>query len=73
MRCNSISNFWYKDGYRYVVADINADTAPSPFPTDGADIEGLSEKDKLAQGTTIYVIATATLYMAKSDGTFVEQ
>lgn len=73
MRCNSISNYWYKNGFRYVVADINADTVPSPFPTDGTDIEGLSANDKLAQGTIIYVISSATLYMAKMDGTFVEQ
>ena len=73
MRCNGESNHWFKDGYRYVVADIVADTTPSPFPTDGTNIDGLSATDKLAIGTTIYVVQTGTLYMAKSDGTFVEQ
>jgi hypothetical protein len=73
MRCNEVSNFWYLNGFRYVVADIYADTTPSTFPTDGSTIDGLGETDKLAIGTTIYVISTGTLYMAKSDGTFVEQ
>lgn len=73
MRCNRVEKYWFENGYRYVVADIYADTLPSTFPTDGTDIEELSPNDKLAQGTTIYVIATGALYMAQSDGTFVEQ
>ena len=73
MRCNGVNNFWYDNGNKYVVADIYADTVPSTFPTDGTNIDGLSSSDKLGQGTTIYVVSTGALYMAKSDGTFVEQ
>lgn len=74
MRCNDQKHYWYKNGYRYVVADITSGDLPATFPTDGTDIEGLSENDILAMGTTIYVVQSATVYMAKDDeGTFVEQ
>ena len=73
MRCKNVDKYWFENGYRYVVAEIYADTTPDPFPTDGTDIDELSANDKLAQGTIIYVISTGTVYMAQSDGTFVEQ
>jgi len=74
MRCNGVSDSWYKDGHRYVVADITSGDVPDVFPADGTNIERLSENDKLAMGTTIYVVDTATVYMAKDDeGTFKEQ
>ncbi len=73
MRCNGVSNYWYKNGKRYVVADIISGDLPSTFPVDGSDIEFLDENDKLAMGTTIYVVDSGKVYMAKSDGSFVEQ
>ena len=74
LRCNGVTDSWYKDGYRYVVADIVAGDTPEKFPADGTDIDRLSATDKLAMGTTIYVVDTATKYMAKDDkGTFKAQ
>ena len=74
MRCNGVSNFWYKEGKRYVVADITTGETPSPFPATGENIEFLNDDDVLAMGTSIYVVQGAKVYMAKDDnGTFVEQ
>jgi hypothetical protein len=74
MRCNGVNNYWYSGGHRYVVADITAGDVPGSFPVDGTDVDGLSSNDKLAMGTTIYVVQSATVYMAKDDeGTFVAQ
>lgn len=74
MRCNSISSFWHSNGKKYVVADITSGDVPGTFPVDGTNIENLSADDKLAMGTTIYVVQNATVYMAKDDnGTFVAQ
>lgn len=57
-----------------MVADITAGDVPGSFPVDGTDVDGLSSNDKLAMGTTIYVVQSATVYMAKDDeGTFVAQ
>ena len=74
MRCNGVSNYWYSEGKRYVVADITSGDEPSPFPATGEDVEFLNNDDTLAMGTTIYVVDGAKVYMAKDDnGTFVEQ
>lgn len=57
-----------------MVADITAGDVPGSFPVDGTNVDGLSSNDKLAMGTTIYVVQSATVYMAKDDeGTFVAQ
>ena len=74
LRCNKVNNFWYSEGKRYVVADVITGDTPESFPADGTDIENLSENDILAMGTTIRVVQSAKVYMAKDDsGTFVEQ
>jgi len=74
MRCNGVSNFWYKDGVKYAVADITSGEVPSPFPTTGENIEFLEDDTRLAMGSTVYVVQGAKVYMAKDDnGTFVEQ
>lgn len=74
MRCNGVSNYWYKEGKRYVVADIISGDTPSPFPATGENIDLLNDDDILAMGSSIYVVQGAKVYMAKDDnGTFVEQ
>ena len=74
MRCNRAANYWYKEGKRYVVADIISGDTPSPFPATGKNIEFLNDDDILAMGTSIRVVQGAKVYMAKDDnGTFVEQ
>lgn len=73
MRCEKENSSWYEDGYKYSIADIYADTTPSTMPTDGANIDGMSDDTRLAIGSTIYVIGTGALYMMKSDGAWVQQ
>ena len=74
MRCNGVSNYWYKEGVKYAVADITSGEVPSPFPSTGENIEFLEDDTVLAMGTTIHVVQSAKVYMAKDDeGTFVEQ
>lgn len=62
-----------KDGNRYVVADLMSDNVPLEFPVDGENIEGLTKKDLIDKGTTMYVVENATLYMRNSDGNWKEQ
>ena len=57
-----------ENGQRVVRADISSDTPPSPFPTDGSEIEGLSSDDVLDKGSTVYVVADGSLYMMDSTG-----
>lgn len=62
-----------ENGHRVVRADISADSVPSSFPTTGEDIDGLSADDTLDKGSTCYVVATGSLYMLNSTGSWVEQ
>lgn len=74
MILEKINDEWRdSDGKRHVVADINASTAPSPFPTTGKDVKRLSENDILETGSTIYAINAATVYMMNEEHEFKEQ
>lgn len=57
-----------------MVAEIISGDTPSPFPATGENIDLLNDDDILAMGSSIYVVQSAKVYMAKDDnGTFVEQ
>ena len=62
-----------EDGKWDVVADILSTDAPSPMPVNGEDIDGLTEKDILAPGSSIYVVSGTELYMMGEDRTFYQQ
>lgn len=61
------------NGERTVRAGITSDAVPATFPTDGTDIEGLSASDTLDKGSTIYVVANASVYMLDSTGAWKAQ
>lgn len=64
-----------EDGTRVVDALIVADTPPYPLPVNGANVDGLSEKDKFAPFSILYIVGSASnkVYIADESGQFVAQ
>lgn len=63
------------DGKRVVEAVILSDTIPSPLPTDGTNVTGLSENDVFAPFSILYIVHAAKikLFIADESGVFVAQ
>ena len=60
----------HKQDGRHVVCSITATNTPNPFPTTGADIQGLDENDILDMGTTLLVTNGANAYIMDENGVF---
>lgn len=63
------------DGKRVVEAVILSDTIPSPLPTNGTNVTGLSENDVFAPFSILYIVhaAKTKLFIADESGVFVAQ
>lgn len=61
-----------EDGARELRADISADSY-SGGAIEATDIDGLSERDTLREGSSIYSVADASLWILDSTGTWVQQ
>lgn len=51
-------------------AFILADTVPSPLPTTGADVGGMTANEVFAPFSMIYVISNGAVYVANESGVF---
>lgn len=59
-----------KPMYRVVVI---SDDVPSPLPTDGGDVDGMTEDAVFAPGSLLIVVNSGAVYLAGEAGTFVLQ
>lgn len=57
---------------KHVYIEAFSDSVPSPLPT-VEDVPGYEDFDQIAVGSTLYIVGTASLYMANEAGTFIEQ
>ena len=55
-----------------VTATIYSDGMPSPFPTSGADVDGMLDTDEFAVGTKIVDTTSGNVAMYGEDGQFHE-
>lgn len=63
------------NGHQVVDAFIVSDTIPSPLPTTGAGIDGMSANDIFAPFSILYVVndVTTKVFIANESGAFVAQ
>lgn len=62
-----VSNF---GDYEFVRATVVANSTPSPLPTTGADVEGMSAKQKFAPLSVLIVPSEKKVYITDEDGVF---
>lgn len=63
------------NGTEIVQAVILSDTTPSPLPTNGANVRGMSANQVFAPFSLLYVVGEADnkVYIANESGVFVPQ
>lgn len=63
------------DGKRIVDVLIVSDDTPSPLPTDGTNVDGLTSEHIFAPFSVLYVVGDADkkVYIANESGTFIPQ
>jgi len=63
------------DGRREVRVIIVSDTVPLPLPTNGSQVDGLSDDTVFAPFSLLYVVndAATKVYVANESGVFVAQ
>ncbi len=63
------------DGKREVRVIIVSDTVPLPLPTDGSQVEGLSEDTVFSPFSLLYVVndAATKVFVTNESGVFVAQ
>lgn len=63
------------DGTTEVQAVIIADNTPAALPTNGGDVDGMTEKQFFAPMSVLYVTADVTpkVYVANESGVFIPQ
>ena len=54
MVCNEYKVIEEKNGKTYIKGTIYADTMPSTMPTNGADVDGLSDDKEFAVGMSLF-------------------
>lgn len=64
-----------EDGKEIMQVMILSDTVPSPLPTTGENVVGLTENHVFAPFSLLYVVgeADAKVYIADESGTFIPQ
>lgn len=63
------------DGTEIMQVMILSDTVPSPLPTNGANVDGMTEKQVFAPFSLLYVVgeADAKVFIADESGKFIPQ
>jgi len=63
------------DGTEIMQVMILSDTVPSPLPTNGANVDGMTEKQVFAPFSLLYVVgeADAKVFIANESGKFIPQ
>ena len=63
------------DGTEIIQAMILSDTVPSPLPTNGANVTGMTANQVFAPFSLLYVVgdADAKVYIANESGAFIPQ
>jgi len=63
------------NGHQVVDAFIVSDTIPSPLPTTGENIDGMSANDVFAPFSILYIVndADTKLFIADESGAFIAQ
>ena len=62
----------------FVWVELYCDDAPSPLPTDAVDIENFPQnfdptKVQFSPGSVLYAVNTGDVYLADSNGEFIQQ
>lgn len=63
----------YSNGKRVIRGTVISNTTPSPLPTNGANVIGMSENEIFAPFSILYVVGNGDVYIANEDGEFVKQ
>lgn len=75
MTAISIVTAGTRNGKEMVRATILSSTVPSPLPTNGANVVGMTEDQVFAPMSIMYITSNAAhkVYIANEQGTFVAQ